>query len=150
MSMKEHDIDFVARHYRKGAFDIKQGWRRLALTSQGGWRRLKVAATVAVLLAIGATAAVVFTRSDEKPAGTETTVETPSAESILTAVRAIDFDNAPLTDVVTEIYNVYGVEIGNLPENAASMHLSLHYEGNVEDLVASINEILNCELVILQ
>lgn len=150
MIMKDHDIDFVARHYRKDAFDIKQGWRRLALTSQGGWRRLKVAATVAVLLAMGATAAIVLTRTDNKPAERETTVEMQPAASILTAVRAIDFDNAPLTDVVTEIYNVYGVEIGNLPENAASLRLSLHYEGNVEDLVASINEILNCELVILQ
>ncbi|MDE6288899.1 MAG: hypothetical protein K2M00_08970 [Muribaculaceae bacterium] len=148
--MKEHDIDFVARHYRKGAFDIKQGWRRLALTSRGGWRRLKVAATVAVLLALGATATIVLTRTPDKPTGTETTVEIPSEASILKIVRAIDFDNAPLTDVVTEIYNVYGVEIGNLPENAGALRLSLHYEGNVEDLVASINEILNCELVIVQ
>lgn len=148
--MKQHDIDFVARHYRKDAFNISQGWRRLALTSHGSWRRMRVAAAVSVLLALGATATIILTRPAQKPVETEITVETPSAASLLTVVRAIDFDDAPLTDVVNEIYNVYGVEIGNLPENAAALRLSLHYEGNVEDLIASINEILNCELVILQ
>lgn len=148
--MKEQDIDFIARHYRKGAFDVARSWRRLGLTAGSSWRRLRAAAVVAAVIAIGATAAIVMTRTADTPVETETQVETPVEANILTVVRAIDFDDVPLTRVVTEIHDVYGVEIGNLPDNAAELRLSLHYEGNVEDLVASINELLNCELVILQ
>lgn len=63
-------------------------------------------------------------------------------------VRAIDFDNASLTDVIAKINEVYGISVTNLPANADSYRLSLHYEGNVVELVETINDILDTELTI--
>ena len=61
-------------------------------------------------------------------------------------VRAIDFENAPLPKVVERIREVYGVEVTGLPENPEEYVLSLHYEGNVNTLLESINEILDTKL----
>ena len=61
-------------------------------------------------------------------------------------VKVIDFENTALPVVISKIKEVYGVEVINVPENAETYYLSLHYEGNAVDLVLTINEILDTEM----
>ncbi|PWB06006.1 hypothetical protein C5O24_10620, partial [Paramuribaculum intestinale] len=64
----------------------------------------------------------------------------------LETVKIIDFENTPLPTVISKIKEVYGVEVINVPENAGEYRLSLHYEGNAVDLVATINDILETQM----
>lgn len=152
--MDHKDIDFVARHYRRGLFDANRAWKAFGLRRSGIFRRWQIAASVAVLVAFGAVAAVVIvTRPDiapqPQPATRQhvpTTIQAPAAhinESI-----AIDFDDAPLSDVVVRIEKAYGVTVENVPSDAADQHLTLHFEGNAADLIDTINALLGTEMTV--
>lgn len=144
-------VTFVTRHYRKGAFSVKNGWQRLGIGLPVRWTPLRIAASIAVVIAIGATAAMVTVRYlGEGSVHPEDPVAIPAAVSSRNIVRAIDFDDAGLPAVLEEIRNVYGVEITNEPADAASYRLSLHYEGNADDLIATINDIFDIELIIIE
>lgn len=142
----DNDVKFVVRHYRKEAFSTDKGWRRLGIATQSWWRRGRVAAAVAAVIAVGATAAIYVSDRSVTKSAEVTVMEKTVGESTLSAVRAIDFDNAPLTAVAEEIQRVYGVEIENLPAGADDYRLTLHYEGNVKDLIGHINDILDTNL----
>lgn len=147
--MNGDDIKFVARHYRKGSFSVDRAWRQMRLTSPL-WSRGKIAAAIAAFVVVCATAAVLVHRHyDLNVPAKEDAVEQQDM-SPMRAVRAIDFDNAPLTAVVAEIEAVYGVGISNVPEEAESYRLTLHYQGNVCDLVDCINDILDTCLEVVQ
>ncbi len=139
------DTRFVARHYRRGSFDTRAAWRKMAIIPGQGWRSLKIAATVAAVVAVGATAAFIYngSRSDTPetiPAATETPAER------FTAVKVIEFDDAPLPAVAARIEEVYGVRLTNLPDEAGRYRLTLRYEGTATDLTATINDILGTEM----
>lgn len=144
--MKENeDLTFVARHYRRGMFDAGSGWRRLGIVYPTRWRRFRVAAAVAGVIVVSATATVLY-RQYRVESTMDAVTDTPVVP--VAAVRVIDFENTPLPDVVARIKEVYGVEIGGVPADASAYHLSLHYEGNVVDLVEAINDILSIELTV--
>lgn len=145
--MDNKNIDFVARHYRKGLFSSDAAWRRLGITPVAWWKRYRVAAAVALGVIISATGAIVYhdyQLSVGDSAG-QTVAVSPLAE-----VKAIDFENAPLTEVVTKIETVYNVKIGNLPPKPENYELSLHYEGTPTDLIAVINEILGTQMTVAE
>ena len=150
LEMEKSRIEFIARHYRRGAFDSRSAWLRLGIASPiAWWRRGKVAAAVAAGAILTASAAILcyegLHTQPEAPAQQQTAAPAPSP---LKAVKAIDFTDAMLPAVLREIRSTYGVEIHNVPENAASYRLTLHYEGNAADLVATINEILGTEMTV--
>lgn len=145
--MKDDNIDFVARHYRRGAFSAKAGWRRLGIRPVYSIYK-KIAAAVAVTVVLSATAAFVYHNYAVDRRNVPADVAEPVQPQYV--VRAIDFDDAPLPVVVAEIKKVYGVEVGNMPEDAESYRLSLHYEGNAVDLVATINELLDTNMTIAE
>ncbi|MDE6097551.1 MAG: hypothetical protein K2L80_00545 [Muribaculaceae bacterium] len=146
MDKIKDNIGFVARHYRRGAFSARTAWSRMALAPVPLWRRLKVAASIAAILALAVSAAVVI-RHQTVDIRQETQTEIPATASEATAqIKTIDFDNVPLTTVLDRIREVYGAEVVNLPENADEIRLTLHYEGTAADLVDTINEILGTEL----
>lgn len=148
IEMKQNDINFVARHYRRGAFSPEAAWRRLGLAAPRRWTRMKVAAVVALTVVVGATAALLI-NSYQPHTGNVPAIEMPAAtEGSMTAVRAIDFENAPLTEIVAAIKDVYGVEISGLPDGVATERLTLHFEGNVTDLIETINDLLGTEMFI--
>ncbi|MDE6395891.1 MAG: DUF4974 domain-containing protein [Muribaculaceae bacterium] len=147
----KNSIDFVSRHYRRNAFDVAEGWKRLGI-KRFRWSAFKVAASVGALIAVSATAAILFkefrqpeTTTPEKPE----TVPTETASPLM-AVKAIDFDNTPLPEVLRKIEATYSVRVVNLPDDAESIRLSLHYTGNAVDLVETINELLETELTVEQ
>lgn len=143
-------VTFVTRHYREGAFSVKNGRQRLGIELPVRWTPLRIAAGIAAVIAIGATAAMVTVRYFGEGSVHPDPVAIPAAVSPRNIVRAIDFDDAALPAVLEEIRNVYGVEITNEPADAASYRLSLHYEGNADDLIATINDIFDIELIIVE
>lgn len=148
--MDEKDIRFVASRYRRGAFSTEKAWRRMGLVSHSWWSKNRIAAAVAGLVFMSATAAVIVYRYSAPDTPVATSVMVKEDKSPAMAIRVLDFDNATLTTVVAEIRKVYGVEVENLPEDADSSRLTLHYEGNACDLIERINEILDTNLEIRQ
>lgn len=145
--MQNNDIDYIARRYRKGRFSAESGWRRLGIAPSFQLRRLRVAAAIAVTVILSATAAIIYNvyRVDDvsQPAPIE-------AVSPMSEVRAIDFENATLYEVVKKIEATYGVKIDNLPERPEEYRLSLHYEGTPADLIATINDILGTQMTVTE
>ena len=145
----DKNIDFVARHYRKGSFSTDKGLKAIGFGAVGRWNRLKVAAAVAVIVVLSASAVLIYNRY--VPSQTDLTSEESEVvqQSLSEAVRIIDFEDTPLPDVVDRIKDVYGVEIENLPVDADRYTLSLRYEGTADDLVETINDILGTEMIII-
>lgn len=146
--MENKEIDFIARHYRKGRFSAEAGWRRLGIAQTSWWRRFRVAAAISAAVLLSATAAVIYHRysADEV---TQHTAPVQAA-SPLKQIKIIDFENAPLQEVVEKIETVYAVKVGNIPESADGYVLSLHYEGNPAELIAEINEILGTQMTVTE
>ena len=143
------DIEFLAKHYRKGLFTIEPALQRIKGFRKKFWTIPKVAAVSSVLIAIGATAAILITRSYNLE---EIETEVPVIEKVSPAFvsRVIDFDDVPLTIVVQQINVVYGVEVDNIPINADELYVSLHYEGTALDLIDTLNEILDTHMKIIE
>lgn len=137
------DIQFITRHYRKGCFNVNNGWKRLSLARPSWWRSYRVAAAIGGLVILSATATVIYHQYDLKNTPVETVQENVRATEV---VKVIDFEDTPLPTVISKIKEVYGVEVVNIPDNADGYHLSLHYEGNAVDLVATINDILETHM----
>lgn len=147
--MENKDIDFVTRHYREGKFSAGEGWRRLGISRVSVWRRFRVAAAVAAALALSATAAIIYNEY-HKDENSQKTVTVEKKMNPMAEVRVIDFENAPLPEVVKKIESVYGVKVKNLPESPEKYVLSLHYEGTPGDLIAVINEILGTKMKVAE
>lgn len=154
--MTQKDIDssiaFVAARFKAGAFSADRTWRRLGIASGAArWRRWRAAAAAAAVVVIAATATVVYTLSEPEPrVSAQSETPAPAETGRMTAVHAVDFDNAPLTEVVEGIRTAYGVEVDGVPGNAAELRLTLHFEGNAEDLVYAVNDILGTSMTVQQ
>lgn len=146
--MNNKEIDFIARRYRKGRFSTEAGWRRLVIAPVSPWRRYRAAAAVVVTVVMTATAAILYReyRITDVP---QPTIQI-NAVSPLAEVKAIDFENAPLPDVVKKIESVYNVKVEGVPTSTEGYELSLHYEGTPTDLISVINDILGTEMIVTE
>lgn len=147
--MKSKEIDFIARRYKKGRFSPNSGWHRLGIApSIIRLRRFKVAAAITVAVILSATAAIVYQeyRIDD------VSQQTIPAQTVnpLAEVKVIDFENAPLPEVVKKIESVYGVKVDSIPESPEEYVLSLHYEGTPTDLISVINDILETKMTVTE
>lgn len=145
--MQNKEIDFIARHYRKGRFDTALAWSRLGIGAARR-RRLRIAAAIAGLVILSASAGLLI-----REYNTVTHPQQPQeihVESPMQTVRVIDFDNAPLEKVIETIESVYGVRVIGVPDAAENYSLSLHYEGTPADLIAAINEILGTSMEVVE
>lgn len=145
--MQNKEIDFIARHYRKGRFDTAVAWSRLGIGAARR-RRLRIAAAIAGLVILSASAGLLI-REYNTVTQTQQTQEI-HVESTMQTVRVIDFDNAPLEKVIETIESVYGVRVIGVPDAAENYSLSLHYEGTPADLIAAINEILGTSMEVVE
>lgn len=147
----EKNILFVARHYVKGHFSPKEAWKKLDIRPQSWWTFGRVAAALAGVIVLSATATLIIREVNApSPApATEQPVAQPTTSPAM-ARRVIDFDNTPLTDVVKKIHEVYDVEVTDVPANANELRLSIHFEGNAADLIDAINEILDTQMKITE
>lgn len=155
----DRDMEFVTRHYRDGAFDVKAGWHkvecRLGLDKRRAWTvimasRWRAAAAIAAGVVLTASACVLTWRLVTAP---DPTVETPVVEApaagrvnAVAEVKRIEFTDAPLPEVIQAIERTYGVKVTNVPDT--EYRLTLSYEGTAADLIATINDLLGVELKI--
>ncbi len=136
----------MARHYKTGKFSTDKGWKRLGIATAARLPRLRVAAVIASAIVLSAAAALVYHQL--------TLTDTPVVEQPMPhaepakVVKAIDFEDTPLSTVISTIRETYGVEITGVPENADSRRLSLHYEGSAAGLIETINEILDTNMAV--
>lgn len=140
------DIQFIARHYRKGGFAVGAALRRMGLKQSSWWTPLRIAAASLIIAVSGATAGVLIHEGYFTGERKTTAVHVDEQGDKSSVSRIIDFENTPLTVVIARIGEVYDVEVINMPDNPDSYILSLHYEGNAIDLVETINEILGTEM----
>ncbi|MDE6742128.1 MAG: hypothetical protein K2J58_07340 [Muribaculaceae bacterium] len=139
-------LRFIARHYRKGMFAVRPALHRIKGKRSAWWTRTRIAAACVTAAILTATAAVFvhnYRVSRIEPDTTKTVKPSIPAADI---VRVIDFEEAPLTEVVAKIRKVYGVEVTGLPADPDQYMLSLHYEGSAIDLVETINDILDTDM----
>lgn len=140
----ENEVSYIAKRYSKGKFSVDKSWQRLGIGPSARWRILRMAAAIASAAVLSAVAAIVYHQYNQP--------DTPVAEQPAPpmkpekAVKTIDFEDTPLSTVITKIREVYGVEVTGVPDNAADYHLSLHYEGNAMELIETINEILGTKM----
>lgn len=145
--MKE-EVSYIAKRYRKGKFSVDKGWKRLNIKPAFKWSGLKIAAAIATVVVLSATAAVIYHQYDLNTSPDNQDKEVVKSVEPLKVVKVIDFENTPLPTVISKIKEVYGVEVVNVPDNASDYNLSLHYEGNAIDLVATINDILETQMTV--
>ncbi len=146
----DKDIRFIAKHFRKGLFNTEATLKRVKSSSLSTrhpfMSRMKVAAVVGAVVVLGATASIIL-RNHFTPSENEIVEKTLVIETTPEKIdRVIDFEDTPLPIVVTRIREVYGVEITGLPDDAEEYTLSLHYEGNAEDLIQTINDTLDTKI----
>ncbi|MDE6548231.1 MAG: hypothetical protein K2L22_04455 [Muribaculaceae bacterium] len=142
----DKDLKFIARHYRKGIFAMEPALRRVKGRKAAWWSRSRIAAACAAAAIFTASAAIIVYHNHFTEAESPVTVTGQPARPAAEIVRVIDFEQAPLTEVVAKIREVYGVEVTNLPTDADQYELSLHYEGSALDLVETINDILDTDM----
>lgn len=110
------------------------------------WRqRWVAAASVGAMLALGATAGFLFTHHSA-PEAVVAAAPAPVAAEQPVGLHVLDFKEAALPAVVAEIAKVYGVEVIGLPAKPETYLVTIHYEGDVEGLVAALNETLDIHL----
>ncbi len=146
--MNEKDIEFIATRYHRGRFSVDNGWKRLGILPISLWRRYRVAAAVAAMVVLTASAVIIYKVNTATSISPQTEISIPAADRNM--VKVIDFENTPLDVVVDKIDDTYGVKVTGLPESPAEYRLSLHYEGTATDLVETINEILGTELTVAE
>lgn len=146
--MKNKEVDFIARRYKKGRFSSDAGWHRLGIAPVSIWKRYRIAAVVAATIILSATATILYQEHflNDEPQ------QTIPAETIspLAKVKIIDFENAPLPEVVKKIESVYGVKVEGVPASTEGYVLSLHYEGTPTDLISVINDIFETEMTVTE
>ena len=144
----DREIGFIAKYYKAGLFNTERTLRKIkpAVRKIWSWQRIAVASCIFIVIAASAALFILNPFYSEKTTDTENII-TPQIP--LEAIsKVIDFDDTPLPIVIQQINSVYNVEVTNLPDDADNYRLSLHYEGNVVDLIETINEILGINLQI--
>ncbi len=141
----EKSFEFVVKHYRSGAFKPSTVFVRV-----GRWRPWTIAASIAgaVLVAAAMVYTTVITPQSSEPTATEQVEQVTAEPEVVVntqAVKRIDFEDAPLSDVVKAIESTYGVKVTGLSPDDTN-RLTLSYEGNAADLVETINELSGTNL----
>ncbi|MDE7421775.1 MAG: hypothetical protein K2N35_16415 [Muribaculaceae bacterium] len=146
----DNESEFVIGHYKDGTLLPNEGWRRFKLTHRiTSFKRYIAAASVATVV-LAASASLYYFYATNSNQATETIHLTPTNETQSTTenkIEKIEFYNAPLKEVVADIERVYVVSISNVPEE--EVRVTISYEGTAQDVVETINELLNTNLVII-
>ena len=149
LKIKEESLKFVAGHFKEGALLPREGWRRFKLTHHLSTFGRKFAAACAVAVVLAASASIYFFSSYESHTESNeniTDIRIDDKKPMDVKISKIQFNNAPLKDVVAEIERVYDVTIKNVPDEEIMVTIS--YEGTASDVVETINDLFNTNLTI--
>ena len=144
----DKEIDFIAGYYKEGLFNVEKALRKIRPAVRKVWTWQRIAAASCIIIVLGATAAILIRYSYSTIPNEEIENSISPVIPLESISKVIDFDDAPLPVVIEQINLVYDVEVTNIPRDAEEYRLSLHYEGNVVDLLETINEILGINLEI--
>ena len=144
----DKEIDFIAGYYKEGLFNVGKALKKIRPVGRRVWTWQRIAAASFIIIVLGATAAVLIRNSYHSNPSVEIENTVSPAIPLESISKVIDFDDVPLPVVIEQINMVYDVEVTNIPQEANEYRLSLHYEGNVMDLLETINEILGINLEI--
>ncbi len=139
------NLEFVTRHYREGAFDYRKGLDGIIRPRS---HRAGIAAAITVAIALTASAIGLWNHYGTTPPAVDNGHEETTMTAGSTEARKvkIEFNNAPLNEVVKRIETAYGVTVTNLPEE--QHNLTLSYEGTADELIDIINSLLGTKMEI--
>lgn len=144
----EEEILYIARNYREGSFNTETTLRRLKGKNKRILTPFRLVAASLAFIVLSAVAGVLIYKTNSFEEGENKAHAQITNNDNLTIIKSIDFEDAPLPDVIEKIKETYNIEIIDLPQNNEEYRLSLHFEGNIEDLIDVINETLKTELKI--
>lgn len=144
----EEEIEFIAKYYKSDLFNTEKTLNKIrpVIRTIRSWQRIAAVSFGVITLSMAVAFLIRNLYYSEAPEKIETTVS-PNVP-LESVSQVIDFDDAPLSVVISQIETVYNVEVMNVPEDETTYRLSLHYEGNVIDLIDTINDILGTNLEI--
>lgn len=146
----DESLSFVARHYSPGKFNTHHAWQRIGIGVRPWWQRGRSIAAAVACVALVASACIYKWMAPERThndAAEPVHVESPTTAAPDMSVR-LEFADESLANVVKEIERVYGVSIGNVPDG--DIRVTLSYEGDAADLIATLNELFDLNLEIQQ
>lgn len=148
MEKFDESVKFVSKFYKENAFKPRYSFaiaerlkRRMAIR----W----VAASVAGIALTAAAVIVGYNYSHKETVPEQviiTEIAAPETVPSPDAIIRLEFTDAPLADVVKGVEEAYGVKLYNIPQE--DLHLTLSYEGNAEDFVEAVNELLGTDIKI--
>lgn len=143
-------LRMVVSHYRSDAFKARRNPEFLERRNTFAafmHRRAGVAAAVFAGVVLTAAAAwwIVSPGPQVPVSATDEVVEETHAYTRDTRL-ILEFDDAPLEEVVTAIEQSYNVRLTNVPEDAP--RLTLRFEGDADELVEVINQLLDTKISI--
>lgn len=142
----EESIRFVTRHYQDDTLMPREGWQRFSISHHiSSLRRNVAAACIGAVVFAAAASIYYFNSRPDIPAAVEN-VNVQPTETATASEQRIEFHDAPLKKVVAEIERVYGVTVDNVPSEEISLTIS--YEGTAQDVVETINDLLNLNLTV--
>lgn len=142
-------VDFVARHYRHGAFSVSHAWRQCHV--RPWWKPTRAVAAVGACVFLIASACVYTWIVPEFGQSGPDSVQVDRVDHSVPSVHGvvkIEFNDESLAVVVAEIERVYGVKVLNVPER--EYRVTLSYEGTASDLIDTLNELLGTDMQIRQ
>ncbi len=145
----EESLRFVTRHFEDDMLLPRQGWRLFSITHHISSLRHKVAAACISVAVLAASASIYYLTSRPDTTAPVDNVNVQPTETALAPeqrIERIEFHDAPLKDVASEIERVYDVKINNVP--AGDIRLTISYEGTAADAVETINDLLGTNLTV--
>lgn len=146
----DESLRFVTRHFEDNTLLPDQGWRLFRSAHSFSTFRHNVAAACVGLAVIAASAAIYYFTSSPQASTEPESITAPAPETTAVApeqrIERIEFRDATLRTVVAEIERVYGVSIGNVPQQ--DMRITISYEGTAADAVETINDLLGTSLTV--
>lgn len=144
----EEECRFVVAHFKEGAFRTKELFEsRVAFRNR---MRIAIRWVAASLIAVTLSAAAIIThkiRSVELDKVTpEQCIVDKADNSKAMEIIHLEFNDAKLSDVIKAVEEAYGVKLTNVPDE--EIFLTLSYEGNAQDFIDTVNELLNTEIEI--
>lgn len=144
----EESVDFISRFYKEGAFKP-----RFSFGLAAHLRRRRVIRWVAASIAgvaFAASAVLIGYHYNAKESVPEpviiTDIAKPETAPSPEAIIRLEFNDVPLAEVIKGVEEAYGVKLYNVPNE--NLHLTLSYEGNAEDFVETVNELLGTDIKI--
>lgn len=145
----KESVDFTSRYFEEGAYTPKILFKSSEVFRDRKRSALRwVAACIAGVTLTATAVLVIYQVNSYKQSPTEVQSEhiQPTVAIPVDQVIHLEFSDASLADVVKGVEDAYGVKLYNVPEE--DMYLTLSYEGNAEDFVSAVNDVLGTDIKI--